>query len=163
ACSARVASRVPHTCWRTGSRPSRSAGCWPGRWTAGRSSTPSCGTRFGSRSPTAPPRSGSWPSRSPPRWTPGRSPAMIGWQPGWGADGHGPRRLATVLLAAFNILVGLVGGGGALWLALVMGTLSVHGEDGLPALGLAAACGLLGIAGVLLPFATPGRPRRAAA
>ena len=60
-----------------------------------------------------------------------------------------PRRPQTTILAAFDILVGVVFGGCGLVLTS-LSALSVHPEDSLPPLGLAVASGLLGIGGMLL-------------
>jgi|GEM_PF-5845715 len=76
-------------------------------------------------------------------------------------NGPAPSRLGAIVLAVFNILVGLVGGVAGLWLAVMIGGLSVHPEDGLPALGAAVAYGLLGVAGVLLLVSGLSRPRGA--
>jgi hypothetical protein len=63
-------------------------------------------------------------------------------------------RLGITALAVFNVLVGVVGGGGGLFLTAAA-QLSVHPEDSLPPLGLAAASGLLGVAGVVLLIGWP--------
>lgn len=70
-------------------------------------------------------------------------------------DGPDSNRRTSSLLAWFNIFIGLAGGLAGLWLALFVAALSAFASDGLPALGLAAACGLLGIAGVLMLLSVP--------
>lgn len=77
--------------------------------------------------------------------------------------GSGPPRFVTIPLAGFNILIGLVGGVYASWLAVFVGGLSVHPQDGIPPLLLAVACGLLGVTGILLLLPAAGHPRRWAA